>query len=168
MACTASSIELRPTSPGWKANADRDDEAKALSRRTINTVNLTPNEVLIIALVALVVLGPQRLPEAARQIGKGYRELRKMSTSVRAEIDTALKEPVEAITNPINEIKGSLQDTLKGTDDPATDAGSASSSTSRDSLTPEVPNSAYRPADELGLDDAAPDGAANDGDAEPK
>jgi Sec-independent protein translocase protein TatA len=29
-------------------------------------VNLTPNEVLIIALVALVVLGPQRLPEAAR------------------------------------------------------------------------------------------------------
>jgi sec-independent protein translocase protein TatA len=35
-----------------------------------------PLELLLILVVALVVLGPQRLPEAARSVGKGMRELK--------------------------------------------------------------------------------------------
>ena len=34
-------------------------------------------EILLIALVALIVLGPERLPEAARNIGKGIAEVRR-------------------------------------------------------------------------------------------
>ena len=132
-------------------------------------MNLTPNEVLIIAMVALVVLGPQRLPEAARQIGKGYRELRKMSTSVRAEIDNAIKEPMESITSPINEITSTLKDTVAEASGqprrstPAPQAGADSSvpeSQADDDTvdqTPDVPNSAYRPADELDVDDSTPE-----------
>ncbi len=33
-------------------------------------------ELVVIAVVALIVLGPSRLPEAARSLGKGMREMR--------------------------------------------------------------------------------------------
>lgn len=37
---------------------------------------LQPTHLLIILVVALVVLGPKRLPEAGRAVGQGLRELR--------------------------------------------------------------------------------------------
>jgi sec-independent protein translocase protein TatA len=33
-------------------------------------------EIAVIAVLALIVLGPQKLPEAARSIGKGFREMK--------------------------------------------------------------------------------------------
>ena len=39
-------------------------------------VNVGPLELLVIAIIALIVLGPKRLPEAARSVGKGVREFR--------------------------------------------------------------------------------------------
>jgi sec-independent protein translocase protein TatA len=35
-----------------------------------------PLELLVILVIALIVLGPKRLPEAARSVGKGMREMR--------------------------------------------------------------------------------------------
>ena len=35
-----------------------------------------PLELMVILVVALIVLGPQRLPEAARSVGRGLRELK--------------------------------------------------------------------------------------------
>ncbi|MBA2439723.1 MAG: twin-arginine translocase TatA/TatE family subunit [Thermoleophilaceae bacterium] len=37
---------------------------------------IAPMELIIIAVIALVVLGPKRLPDAARSLGKGMREMR--------------------------------------------------------------------------------------------
>ena len=33
-------------------------------------------ELMVIAVIALIVLGPTRLPDAARSVGKGMREMR--------------------------------------------------------------------------------------------
>lgn len=33
-------------------------------------------EIMVIAVIALIVLGPSRLPEAARSLGKGLKEMR--------------------------------------------------------------------------------------------
>lgn len=33
-------------------------------------------ELIVIAIIALIVLGPSRLPEAARSVGRGLREMR--------------------------------------------------------------------------------------------
>ena len=36
----------------------------------------SPMELMVIAVIALIVLGPSRLPDAARSLGKGMREMR--------------------------------------------------------------------------------------------
>ena len=43
-----------------------------------------PLELVVILIIALIVLGPKRLPEAARSVGKGMRELK---DSLSAERD---------------------------------------------------------------------------------
>ena len=44
--------------------------------------NIGPQELLIVLVLALIVVGPQRLPELSRQIGKGLREFRKVQEDV--------------------------------------------------------------------------------------
>ena len=41
-----------------------------------------PLEIAVLAVIALLVLGPQKLPEAARSVGKGMREMRNAMSSV--------------------------------------------------------------------------------------
>lgn len=38
--------------------------------------NIGPMEVAIVAVIALLILGPKRLPEAGRGLGKGMREFK--------------------------------------------------------------------------------------------
>ncbi|MCD6214018.1 MAG: twin-arginine translocase subunit TatB, partial [Candidatus Desulfofervidus sp.] len=51
-------------------------------------------ELLIILVIALIVLGPKRLPEIARALGKGMREFRKATQEIKESIDleSELKE----------------------------------------------------------------------------
>ncbi len=53
-------------------------------------LNLGPMELLVILVVALVVLGPDRLPQVSRQVGKAVAELRRWSSRVNAEVRSAL------------------------------------------------------------------------------
>ena len=39
-----------------------------------------PAELIVILVIALIVLGPQRLPETARSLGRGMREMREALT----------------------------------------------------------------------------------------
>jgi sec-independent protein translocase protein TatA len=39
-------------------------------------VNVGPTELIIVLVIALLVLGPKRLPEAGRAVGKGMREFK--------------------------------------------------------------------------------------------
>ena len=47
----------------------------------------------MILVIALLVLGPERLPEIARQAGKAMAELRRMSSGFQAEMRDAMKVP---------------------------------------------------------------------------
>jgi Tat protein translocase TatB subunit len=46
-------------------------------------------EMIVILVIALVVLGPKRLPELARSLGKSLAELRRASTDLRREFSDA-------------------------------------------------------------------------------
>ena len=56
-----------------------------------------PLELMVILVIALIVLGPQKLPEAARSVGKGMRELKESLTADDDERDAYdYDEPGEA------------------------------------------------------------------------
>ena len=54
--------------------------------------NVGPAEVLIILVVALLILGPKKLPEAARQIGKAMTEFRRVTSDLQNEVRTVLDD----------------------------------------------------------------------------
>jgi Tat protein translocase TatB subunit len=58
-------------------------------------LNIGPLELIIILVVALLVVGPARLPEMGRSIGKSLRELRRASDEVRRSIEMDLDEDEE-------------------------------------------------------------------------
>jgi sec-independent protein translocase protein TatB len=53
--------------------------------------NVGGGELIVILLIALIVLGPQRLPDAARQLGKAMGDLRRLSTGFQTEMKQALE-----------------------------------------------------------------------------
>lgn len=48
-----------------------------------------PTELIIILAIALLVLGPKRLPDLARSLGKGLAEFRRATADVTDELDNA-------------------------------------------------------------------------------
>ena len=50
-------------------------------------VNIGPFELMIVLVIALIVLGPKRLPEAGRSIGEGMREFKRAISGDRREDD---------------------------------------------------------------------------------
>ena len=55
--------------------------------------NIGPLELMVILVIALLVVGPHRLPEVGRSIGRGIREFRKAQDEVQKTIQAALDEP---------------------------------------------------------------------------
>lgn len=55
-------------------------------------LNIGPQELFIILVIALLVVGPQRLPALGRSIGRGLRELRKAQDEVKRTIQVNLDD----------------------------------------------------------------------------
>ena len=57
-----------------------------------------PTELIVILVIALLVLGPKRLPELASGLGKGLAEFRRATSDINAELDEArrsIEEPAK-------------------------------------------------------------------------
>ena len=67
--------------------------------------NLQGSEIIVILLIALVVLGPERLPDAVRRFMQTYNELKKMGTGFQSEIKSALDEPMREMRNTANMVR---------------------------------------------------------------
>ena len=50
-------------------------------------------EIVVILVVALLVFGPDRLPELARSLGRGLAEFRRASNDLRRSVMDAAEEP---------------------------------------------------------------------------
>ena len=63
--------------------------------------NLGPGELLLILAIALVVLGPKKLPEVGRSLGKGMREFKDSLSSMSiTEDDDDAKRAEKALGRP--------------------------------------------------------------------
>jgi sec-independent protein translocase protein TatB len=72
------------------------------------------SEIFVILLVALIVLGPERLPEIARKLGGYTAELRKAARELREGLESELGDVnsiVDDVRSPINELKQAARDT---------------------------------------------------------
>lgn len=58
-------------------------------------LNVGTPELFVILVVALLVLGPNKLPEVARQVGKAIGEVRRLGAGFQAEMRDAMQEPVK-------------------------------------------------------------------------
>jgi sec-independent protein translocase protein TatB len=67
--------------------------------------NLSGSEIVFLLLLALIVLGPEKLPEAVRRFGKGYAEFKKMSTGFQSELKSALDEPMREMRETADAFK---------------------------------------------------------------
>jgi Tat protein translocase TatB subunit len=63
-------------------------------------------EFLLILVVALVVLGPKRLPELARSLGRGLAELKKTTGDLKQNID--LGDDLNKVQQDLQEVKNDL------------------------------------------------------------
>ncbi|MEA2454740.1 MAG: sec-independent protein translocase protein TatA [Thermoleophilaceae bacterium] len=55
-----------------------------------------PMELIVVLIIALVVLGPKRLPDAGRSIGKGMREFKDAVTGGGDKADEPVALPADA------------------------------------------------------------------------
>lgn len=55
--------------------------------------NIGSGEILVLFIVGLLVLGPERLPEVGKKIGKIVTQMRQMSSSFQEELRAAVEDP---------------------------------------------------------------------------
>ncbi|MDP9071050.1 MAG: Sec-independent protein translocase protein TatB [Actinomycetota bacterium] len=63
-------------------------------------MNIGPAEVLVVLVVALVVLGPARLPDAARSVGRAVSEFRRVTSGLQSEVREAFADPPPSFSPP--------------------------------------------------------------------
>src|ERR1700692_1427182 len=59
--------------------------------------NVGPEKLLLLFIIALIVLGPSKLPDAARSLGRALGEFRRVSGRLQNEVRDALADPKDAL-----------------------------------------------------------------------
>ncbi len=75
---------------------------------------LSFGELAIIAILALLLLGPDRLPDAAKTLAKGLKELRRASEDLKDQIGGELN----AVEDAKRAVTGALANALTGAEEP--------------------------------------------------
>ena len=81
---------------------------------------LQGGEIIIILLLALVVLGPTRLPELARKLGEWTAELRSAARDIRRGLEAEvadIKQVGEDLKAPLDEVKRSSEELRREIDE---------------------------------------------------
>lgn len=81
--------------------------------------NMGMTEMIIIGAIALIVIGPKKMPDLARAIGRGLSEFRKATNefknTVVNEIDTSTSSEIKDLADMANQLK--MKNTPKNIED---------------------------------------------------
>jgi Sec-independent protein translocase protein TatA len=67
--------------------------------------NLGPEKIILLFVLALIVLGPSKLPDAARTLGRAVAELRRISGTLQSEVREVLADPKDALTAAVADVR---------------------------------------------------------------
>jgi len=71
-------------------------------------LNLSFTHIMVVFVVALIVLGPDKLPDAARTLARHIGELRKMTSGLKAEVKETFGEYIDPIRDLRTTIAGGV------------------------------------------------------------
>jgi sec-independent protein translocase protein TatB len=67
--------------------------------------NLSGGEIVVLLLIGLVVLGPEKLPEAMRKFGRVYNEIRRVAGGIQRDVTSTFSEPVNELRKTADEAR---------------------------------------------------------------
>lgn len=95
--------------------------------------SLSATEILTIAVVALIVIGPRHLPGIARRIGRYLGEIKRVAAGFRDDLEREvgpIKEPLRdlkeagaEVSKPLGDVRRSLDEAASAAKRPAADRG---------------------------------------------
>lgn len=96
-------------------------------------------EMILILAIALIVIGPKKLPDLAKSLGRAMNEFKKATREIKASMDIEgdLKDVKHSFDELSDDIKGKRRDTVKTA--PASPAAAASA--------PDLPPESSAPSD---------------------
>lgn len=79
------------------------------------------SELLLVGIVALLVLGPERLPVAARTLGRGLGQARRAMHTLRTQVEREIELP-NLDSAPLQRLEQEIRQGISLTAEPANDA----------------------------------------------
>ena len=73
-------------------------------------LNLSFTHIMVVLIVALIVLGPDKLPEAARSIARVIRDVRRVSAGLKSEVRETFGDFAEPFSDLVNAVAGGVAD----------------------------------------------------------
>lgn len=70
--------------------------------------NIQGSEMIFLLLVALIILGPEKLPDAIRKFGRAYAEFKKMANGFQGELRSALDEPMRELKDTADMMRNAV------------------------------------------------------------
>jgi sec-independent protein translocase protein TatB len=71
-------------------------------------LNVGPLELLVVLAVALIVVGPERLPELARSVGRALRQLRQVQDEVRDMVTSGVDDEMRQAASEFKKATGDI------------------------------------------------------------
>ncbi|HET9671320.1 MAG TPA: twin-arginine translocase TatA/TatE family subunit [Actinomycetota bacterium] len=126
-------------------------------------LNVGPLELLVVLAVALIVVGPERLPELARSVGRALRQLRQVQDEVRDMVAMGVDDDVRKAASDFKRATGEISKAadVRGA---ARKAGRTARDEARRTLEPRTPGAGEGGAT---TDPVRADGPVRDGPAAP-
>ena len=132
-------------------------------RHTPGVLSLGPLEIMLVLALALVFLGPEKLPEVARQVGKFVGQIRRTTDELKRTLDAEIRDEErdrrlaeyrERQAKAVAEREKAFQGTVEGTGE-LTEPASAEASAVAGALSMTEDALPEAPVDEAPVDDAS-------------